>query len=272
MKAYSPEAEKRRLSSPHAALRQVLASEERRRSRPDVYGYAFDQPKFDEPFFQTQLKTFNALAFALASVRAKCEVRTHRSWTEGIGERYTLSLSALIGDSRLTFVFEAEPRSRVKPPARDAPYQPALILEASRVGEEPDRWQARPELPLEKQLRQITAVALTKAEQRLRAAEVHKHAHMIGRIEEEKQRAEASRLEDIRLASERAAAESKAREEALKAEANRWHQAEQLRSYMAAVAAKHPESTAWQVWALSVADGMDPLNAETSTFLQHPGS
>lgn len=175
----------------------------------------------------------------------------------------------MIGDPRLTFVFEAEPRSRVKPPVRDASYQPALILEASRVGEEPDRWQSRPELPLEKQLRQITAVALTRAEQRLRVAEVHKHAHVIGRIEEEKQRVEAARLEEIKLENDRAAAESRTREEALKAEANRWHQAEQLRAYVAAVAAKRPDSVAWQAWALSVADGMDPLMSPDSTTLGH---
>lgn len=57
---------------------------------------------------------------------------------------------------------------------------------------------------------------------------------------------------------ERIAAEEAGRKEELLAEAARWHQAEQIRAYVAHLNASGTPDSEWRAWALRVADEMDP--------------
>lgn len=78
--------------------------------------------------------------------------------------------------------------------------------------------------------------------------------------------------EERRMLAERRAHEEAARKAAaereaqLLGEASRWHQAKHLRAYVAAASKEHPDTTEWQVWALTVANKLDPMNDSGSTF------
>ena len=57
---------------------------------------------------------------------------------------------------------------------------------------------------------------------------------------------------------ERAAAEEEGRRDELSAEAGRWHQATQIRSYIDHLDASGTPNAEWRAWAMRVADEMDP--------------
>lgn len=102
-----------------------------------------------------------------------------------------------------------------------------------------------------------------------RAATATPSKRVLAREEREaRERAEARAAADLQMAEIARKQLAAARQVELLKEAGRWHQAEQLRAYVAAVAATRPESAEWQAWALSVANALDPLNAGASTFQQ----
>lgn len=251
MRAYSNAASKQSLSKPHAALTKVLADEGRRKRRR-AKDLKAEAPHFSAPGLQRQLRLFSALAHGLATVGARCEVHEH---SRDMSCEQRLHMSALVGSVTLLFQFEAVEESGTC----------TLLLKVRAGSTTVATWECGHRL-LARQLKGIVELTLTKAEERLRNWAFELHVHAVKEIEDARRKVHAAGIEKQRQQAERSAAPERARQDALKAEASRWHQAEQLRAYVAAVAERRPESVEWQAWALSVADGMDPLNADGSTF------
>ncbi len=60
-------------------------------------------------------------------------------------------------------------------------------------------------------------------------------------------------------------------------EASRWREAQNIREYVAHLVSRQTESLpagfqSWRLWALQVAEEMDPTSGRIAAFLQSPGS
>lgn len=256
MKLVDPNFWRQPLSNPHAALRKLLDKERRRRARYLAHGYSWEQPLFDAKHFQRQLKIFNCFAHGLSSVHASCEVSGESKEVRARETRNYLKLTVDLNKVRLIFQFDSAEQSNFGSD-EERPRVGDLVLVSGQINDGA-RWTEEGSTPIEQQLLAVIQTTLTRAEERLRRWARRHRETLAEQIEAARKKDEAAALERERVAAEKASAAEQARREGLAAEAARWHQAAQIRAYIAHLDASGTPNAEWRAWALRAADEMDP--------------
>lgn len=255
-----PTSWRRTLADPHKALRKVLAGEERRKLEVAKTGWTIFGPYFGSAEHQRQLTIFNRLAHALDAVWRYAEVRVHEEFEQGKGtsRHLVLYLGYSSNDVVLAFVDHIHGRQE----NRRSPAGPAcaLFLTADSGGRHDADWTDIPGNKLESQLPGIVATILRNAEHSQRWWLERRHQEAVEAAAEAERKRIVAEAERHRLHLERLAAAEHARREALAVEAARWHQAAQIRAYIAHLDASGRTDAEWRAWALKVADEMDPTS------------
>jgi hypothetical protein len=255
----------RDLARPAAGLARLLRTEAARREKAAASGWTWNEPHFDTPLGERQMRLLSGLFSALAR-------RDHRS--EAWEENEALRARCTIGDEPLRLRVEiagkhrSEERVGYQRPARDLPARTPLRLVLDRSLRVPlvTAWSDEPDRPLEKQLAEIAADLVVAAEASFRQGLIEARARQAQsrRWEEARRREELKELEGKRLAD-------------LKTSGELLRQAEEIRALVARVEqAMRRGSSAeltvenvgrWKQWALSKADELDPV--QSGQVLEH---
>ncbi|WP_326538483.1 hypothetical protein [Pseudorhodoferax sp.] len=263
MKQVDPKFWRQPLSNPHAALRKVLDGERRRRARHLAHGYSWERPLFDAKHFQRQLRIFNCLAHGLSVMHARCEVRGESKEVRARETHHYLTLTVDLHKVRMIFQFDGAERLGVG--ADEHARVGDLVLVSGHVNDGV-RWIEDGSTALEQQLLDVMQTTLTRAEERLRRWARRYRETLAELIEAARKKDEAAAVERQRIAAEKDAVAEQARRDDLTAEAARWHQAAQIRAYIAHLDAAGATDAEWRAWALQVADEMDPTEGRMTTF------
>ncbi|PZP91147.1 MAG: hypothetical protein DI587_36355 [Variovorax paradoxus] len=247
------------LSNTHAALRSLLDGERRRRARHQKQGMLGDLPLFDAKHFQRQLKIFNCLAHGLSVVHASCLVSGESKEGRGRQTHNYLRLTVDIGKVRLIFQFDGAELFDLG--SGDPPQVGDLFLVSGHINDGVTWTESGGSAPLEQQLLAVIQTTLTRTEERHRRWARRYRETLAEQIEAARKKDEAAATEADRRAAAKAAAAEQARRDDLSAEAARWHQATQIRAYIACLDAVGPADAEWRAWALRVADEMDPSSS-----------
>jgi hypothetical protein len=258
----------RALSSPHKALHEVLVRDEKRRQKLAANPFSYAAPEFDTPLARRQLQILNALFLAL----------TKRGHDARLSDRDgELSASAIVGHT--TVGLALAPLGKHPTTLRHGYYRPAPDLPAKTplslriypgyAQQDSEAWKDDVQGKLEEKIPVIVAGIIVAGEQRFR-----RH------LQEEADRREALRRAAEKAQQERLAALNLRRLEDLRTSGELLRQAEDLRSLVARVklamaagesAIDTGELRAWETWALSEADRLDPIKSgQITTHLRPP--
>lgn len=243
------------LSNTHVALRNLLDGERRRIARHRKHRMLEDLPLFDAKHFQRQLKIFNCLAHGLDVVQARCEVSGESKEIRARQTHNYLRLTVDIGKVRLIFQFDGA--EHVALGSGDPPQVGDLVLVSGHINDGV-RWTEGGATLLEQQLPAVLQTTLTRTEERHRRWARRYRETLAEQIEAARKKDEAAATAGERAAAEKLLAAEQSRRDDLTAEAARWHQATQIRAYIAHLDATGPADAEWRAWALRVADEMDP--------------
>jgi hypothetical protein len=219
-----------------------------------------DLPLFDAKHFQRQLGIFNCLAHGLDLVHARCEVSGGSKEIRARQTHNYLQLTVDIGKVRLIFQFDGA--EHVALGSGQPPQVGDLVLVSGHINDGV-RWTEDGATSLEQQLPAVVQTTLRRTEERHRRWARRYRETLVEQIEAARKKDEAAATAGERAAAEKAAAAEQARRDDLAAEAARWHQATQIRAYIAHLDASGPADADWRAWALRVADEMDPTVART---------
>lgn len=248
----------RSLDRPHAAIQQILRRDEKRReeAKRSPYGSA---PLFDSPFERRRLTFLNSLIFSLGPFVRRAETR-------GTAAREIL---ITVGVQTVTMWLdhpEARPQRNDYAPTRPGKADRLRLVIGDAWSNGSDVWEDRQNAPLEKQLPKLAPHIVTQAEADLRQfaqlkCKWHRERLIAARAEREEARRKAIEAERARIQKETEEARARLIGYARDAQAAR-----EIRTFVASVeaAAKRDPSLAaryatWSAWALSVADGLDPM-------------
>lgn len=237
----------------HPALNDLIRRETRRREKHARDRWA-DPPQFDTPYWQRQLRLFNALFLALAR---------HGGGGSLHDDAGRMDARARVGDTVMTLVLEpvgrvrTEMRAGRQRPAADLPARTplALLIDAGHRREPFARHADDDTGTLEQKLPDIVADVMTAGEAAFRR----------GLREQQEWIEQSIRMRAEAEMRERAAVES-ARGERLKAHAAALREADDIRTLVARVAASCGDTdpaalAAWSAWALARADRLDPVTS-----------
>lgn len=265
----------RDLSSPHAGLKRLLATEARRREQFETERFgSYYKPYFDAPHYQRQLRIFNGISNALGRIYGGHEVYSRDEWVQGHGTLRFLRLRIRCGDTHMDLDI-SEPTD-----ARTSKNDKGVAVTTLRVGAESgglgvQEWSDRPGNKLERQLEEMIKALLERAERALRTnaqwrfeRRVERRKEMLEEIEAAKREKERKRLEAI------AAHYKKVREEVLDL-AQQSRTANAIRE-MIDLLSNHPDLTqcdptlfdGWKAEAAKVADMLDPLKRPLTELLK----
>jgi hypothetical protein len=249
----------RDLARPAAGLARLLRTEAARREKAAASRWAWNEPHFDTPLGQRQLRLLSGLFSALAR-------HDHRG--EAWEENEALRARCTIGDEPLRLRVEiagkhrSEERVGYQRPARDLPARTSLRLVLDRSLRVPlvTTWSDEPVRPLEKQLAEIAAdlVVAAEASFRQRLIEAREREEQSRRWEEARQRERLKELESKRLADLKASGELLRQAEEIRALVTRVEEAMRRGS----LDELNVETVGrWKQWALSKADELDPVQS-----------
>ena len=259
LKAIGKAAAPRDLSRPPIGLARLLRKEAERREKAAASRWSSDEPHFDGPLAQRQLRLFAGLLLALAK-------RGHRG--EVWEDAYTQRARCEIGGETIGLRFEVIGKHRTEwlyghqRPARDLPAKTPLRLVLDRSLRLPltTAWTDTPSHPLEKQLARIAADVIVAAEASFRQGlvEARERAEEHRKWEEERRLARLAELEGKRLADLRTSGELLRQAEEIRALVARVESA-LLRGNSSELA---PDRVShWKSWALAQADRIDPVHS-----------
>ncbi|MCW2410381.1 MULTISPECIES: hypothetical protein [unclassified Sphingobium] len=256
LKAIGRIAVPRDLDRPHVGLAQLLKRENARRQKSQGSQWHWDQPRFDNPLGQRQLRLLNGLFLALASRGHSAEVREDNG---------RLAARCIIGHMALGLSITTVGKHRTETiagyqrPARDLPASTPLGMSLAREfrTELQTAWQDDEAGKLEAKLAVIATDIIVAGEASFRQSLVE----AIEQEERERKWAEERRQQRI--------AELEARRLAdLKMSGQLLTQAEEIRNLVARVKAAavagnadidREELVAWENWALDYANRVDPV-------------
>jgi hypothetical protein len=112
---------------------------------------------------------------------------------------------------------------------------------------------------LEDQVQAIAEELVFAGEWGYRNWQIRRHEALVARRRELEDEMRKRQQEAERRERERQARLIQERRDKLIAEAAAWRQANDLRAYVKAVLREKPDMQLWATWALSEADGLDPL-------------
>jgi hypothetical protein len=249
----SPFAWRRKLRDSHKALQRILASDIRRKLKAAETGLEFFGPRFSGAVHQRQLAVYNVICHALDGVWHHADLRA-----EDQPETLRLNLGYQVADVSLSFSNSNQLGSGRR---LESTGVLTLNLHAGHRGNQDCHWQDSPEGSLESRLPSIVAEILRRAEASMRAWMVRQHLHQVERISKEAQDRRDAEAQRTRLQAEQDAAAEQAGRDDLTSEAARWHQATQIRAYIAHLDTTGAADADWRAWALRVADEMDPSSS-----------
>lgn len=247
----------RDLSRPPAGMAKLLRKEAERREKAATSRWSSDEPHFDGPLAQRQLRLLAGLLRTLVKRGHSGEV-----WED----TYALRVRCKIGDETLGLRFEilgrhrTELRAGFERPAPDLPARTPLQLKLDRALRTPlvTSWQDTPERALETQMAEITADLVVAAEASFRQGLVEARE----REEEHRRWLEERRQERLRQLSDKRLADLRTSGELLR-------RADEIRTLVARVEKAvlegeksdvPPEKLVrWKEWALRQADTIDPV-------------
>jgi hypothetical protein len=267
----------RDLTEPRPALRRLLAAEADRREKHARSNWSYDKPRFDDVAHQRQLRIFDAIAKALEPVTESVSVLDQDKWVQGHGTLHTLRCHVRFGGTYLELHF-AEP-SDPKALRRETPVKEVrsttlwLGRESSDLGVL--SWADAPGRKLERQLGEIVAAVLRRAELGLRAnAEAAHEQRVKWREEARKARTEAARQQEIQRL-EAIAANLRRIRRGIVCVARQRRDAGDIRDLVAALS-QHPDLNTsdrapfeqWRAQALRIADELDPMKRPLAQLFQ----
>lgn len=273
LKAIGRAAVPRTLDGAHPALQTLIRKEADRRAKTAERSYYWENPRFDTPIWQRQLRLINAIFLALA----------RRGHYGRLGEaEYEISPSAIIGDTRV--VFAIEPPGKAKKvmrsgrmvPDPDLPASTRLQLRITDGSAYAGRtWQDTAEGKLESRVAEIAAELIVAGEarfrHRLREDEERAERERIereAREEQEQIEREQKRLAHIRALNEKRVADLQRSGELLRLAADMRLLISEVRA--AAQTRSDIDSAtlqSWEAWARAEADRIDPILS--GQFLDH---
>lgn len=259
--AVPPAAWRSKLSDPHRALKRLLASEERRRLNASKPGWASIGPYFGSAEHQRQLSLINRLAHAFDPLWHCVDVRVEDEWVQNVGTIHHLLLCLGYDGYSATLAFtRCLRRWHTNANMQRHPEDEPLTIYLSVGADERNRrqWTDAPGRRLETQLPDLVTTALGLAEESLRAWRLARYRDALERLDAAEQASIAAELEKQRRAAEQAAVAEQARRDDLTAEAARWHQATQIRAYIAHLDKSGGADEKWRAWALRVSEEIDP--------------
>ena len=254
----------RNFSRVHPAIDVLLKKDEKLRQEAanSPYRFPWNQPKFVAPFERRRLLFLNGVFLGFEKVGG-------RAWLRGTDAR---EHAIYMGDFSVHFTLEkvghgrngsgrSSPSAASKAPER-------MYLSVSDHGAPPGvkvRWQDEEGNPLEKQLTEVI-VGMAVAAEHLQLQWLEQQAAWEReRRAEEQREAQRRKAEAERRQRERIAAMEKAKVDALIRDAESWHTANTIRSYVEAVRNSNagqidsPKLETWSSWALAEADKVDPI-------------
>jgi len=256
----------RDLADAHRGLARVLRKEEERRQKFSETKWSFDEPQYNDPLAQRQLRLYSALFRAFSKIGINGTVSEQQEWKQGVGHTRRLSGGLQFGDAWMPLSFVT-----VQVAGKAAGLK--LLVGADSEADAHSVWSDQTATPLERQLDAIVRGILVCAEQRLRD---HAQQTYEWKLQQRERRAreehERLRAEEA-LRAAQAERELKARREAVHAAAARRRRSIEIRELVAALAQAHPQLTAdarfagWCEFALREADRIDPLRADWTNLL-----
>lgn len=258
----------RSLDRVHRALLQILKQEQRRREKVAQSGWQWDGPKFDSPLDKRRLRILSAVFIALSK-------RGHDADAyERDGE---IHATAIVGDTYVGLDVSVAGKHRtVRVYGRDRPAADLPAKAPLRFRVNPDfdgknsvSWQDDAGGTLESKIAAIVAGVIVAGEARFRRS-----------LREAEERAEQLRILEEKRRQEKLAARNKERLESLHRSGELLRQAEDIRALVARVRQAIVDGTAdldpatieaWEQWALSEADKIDPVRSgQITTHLRVP--
>lgn len=263
----------RDLSQPHAGLSRVLRREADRRTKFADSGWSLDQPLFDGPMHQRQLRLFNSLCLAFDRMSAKAEVYADQHWIQGLGSANRLHLRIDFGACALDLRV-LDPKSSAKELGEKPPRAPTLRAGSGRDDIPIEEWCDGDGSPLEQQLTAITRALLYRAEKTQRHDVQRHYEWRLERRQERIKQLEAQRLETERKRLAAIEARRKKLRDDIKALAQDARVAQDIRDMVERMNL-HPDLQrgkssaflAWRAEALELADRLDPMLRPIEHFL-----
>jgi hypothetical protein len=256
------------LTNPHPIVARLLKQDEGRKSKQSPSGYLSDYygPKFVKPIQQRRLRILSSILNEFERLGCKASGSTHAGerFSLKVGGHWAIILFGVEGGTHGSYFYRDRSRAGRSEGGR---------LRFDLTGHEPERipplrtWRDDG-TPLERQATDIVCGILLNVEERARTWVLWKHKDDIERRVRAAKEAKlaAEKAEADRIAREKAAAE--ARIKRLIGGANMLERAARIRRYVDSVRAANAaisESAspdlldAWAEWALTQADGIDPV-------------
>lgn len=245
----------RKLTAPHPLIRNLLAEDEKRRLKPKdtPWGLSSADPLFGSAFEKRRLRVLSSLFNSLQKFGAQ-------PWVEDVEAR---KVGVVVGGERVSFRLD-HPSAK---PGRDGRWQTkagwADELRLSISGEGAKTWSDTEEHGLEVHLTEVVVQLITAGELSYRASALSAYERTLSRRRELEEEVVRRRAEAGRKAREaEIAAENVRRAQLLKMAAD-LRAADDIRSLVARVLGQRPgndgEVARWGVWALEVAERLDPV-------------
>lgn len=270
----------RSLDLAHPGLRQIIEKENRRRQKDLERSWSWKSTKFEGPVDQRKLRLLNGIFLALAK-------RGHGGDAYEHGDGHEIHARAFIGDMGLGLELEIAGkhktalRSGYYRPDPDLPASTPLVLRVKpgfdrEIG---DTWQDEADAKLESRIGEIAAALIVAGEakfrRQLRESEERAERERIEREAREEQARidrEQRRLELIRQLNEQRIADLQKSGELLRLSRDIRALVSEVRTAMAARDDLDADTVAaWEQWALSEADKVDPiLSGQVLTHLRPP--
>lgn len=255
----------RDLAKPHIGLSRILRRESDRRAKFATSGWSFDQPLFDGPVHQRQLRLFNSLCAAFDRMSGKAEVYEDKQWIQGLGTVHRLHLRIDFGACSLDLRV-LDPKSSAKELGEKPPRAATLRVGNGRGDIPFEEWCDGDGCPLEQQLTTITRALLYRAEKTQRHDAQRQYEWRLERRQERLKQLETQRLEAERKRLAAIEARRKKLREDIKTLAQGARVAQDIRDMVERLEL-HPDLrrgkpaafVAWRAEALELADCLDPM-------------
>jgi hypothetical protein len=246
----------------HPAIDRLLKEDERRREKQlrDPYPSSWDNPLFDTPLERRRLHLLNSLFFATAKLNGK----------PAIYGREGREIQIVFYQQRVGIRLERPKNSKRPAPvsgSASASRDSCLclsILDSPNSEKTRASWQDG-EAKLETQMTEVAIQVVLTAEIEYRESAIRQYQWRVQRKADLEEQQRQRKIEAERAERERQKRIEQARIDRLLRDAAAFHQAEEIRKYVAAIRSALDERTysaeefeRWRRWALAEADRIDP--------------
>lgn len=247
------------LSSPHGLIERLLRHDEAEAKK----SYPFDRPRFASKFEERRLLIVDAVFNALTAMGCKPSLsvvhgRALRATVGDHGVEFSIDSRSVKSDF---WPFEEQRFPKFGPEEK---LQFQFHTGNTPAEERPRNWpQSEMAQSLGVQLTQFVIEIVYTGEVNYRRSLLQRYEFELQRLMEARKRQQEQQAQERRNERQRIEREKQAAIVALLEDAERLQQAQAIRNYVGAVRSTFggdgSEKEVWEAWALSVADGLDPL-------------